>query len=284
VYKYKVVRGGYTNCPRRTALRTRQKIKIALKSLNPEQAASTRRPRRQPLPPKKTCGHHLEQEESHRPQALKGVEKDTRRKRRDEAIGGRPSTEAAPRPILLLDPSSPLTTPPPREDRGRSSQPPSTAPAAQPASLKQKGRSNITCRAAKIQARTPVQQLPNSPVAPEWSTIGARRSWSIIPRDAAAFASSTPPWNASCKGTFPQLNLAPPTTTASEQTLDLTTLCTSARRFPRPPPSPTPPRPPEKEAGGTAAGNGGRSLFASLTVAEGRKGRELEGLVKKAYF
>jgi len=42
---------------------------------------------------------------------LKGVEKDTRHERRDEAIGGRPSTEAAPRPILLLDLSSPLTDP-----------------------------------------------------------------------------------------------------------------------------------------------------------------------------
>ena len=68
------------------------------------------------------AGQHLEQEKSHRPQALKGVEEDTRRERRNEAIGGRPSTEAAPRPILRLDLSSPSTDPT-AEGRPRQIQP-----------------------------------------------------------------------------------------------------------------------------------------------------------------
>jgi len=68
------------------------------------------------------AGHHLKQDESHRPQALKRAEVDTRHERRDEAIGSRPSAGAASRPVPLLDLSSPSTDPA-AEGRPRQIQP-----------------------------------------------------------------------------------------------------------------------------------------------------------------
>ena len=113
------------------------------------------------------AGQHLEQEKSHRPQALKGVEKDTRRERRDEAFGGRPSTEAAPRPILLLDLSSPSTDPA-AEGRPRQIQPATFhSTRSTPRILEAKGQEQHHLKGDEDPSRTPVQQLPNSPVAPE---------------------------------------------------------------------------------------------------------------------
>jgi hypothetical protein len=78
----------------------------------------------------------------------------------------------------------------------------------------------------------------------------------------------------------PRPTLAPPSTDG-EQSLDLDrllpTLSTTARRFPGPPPSLTPDRPPEKKgAGGIAAGNHRRLLFALWSCSKGKGKKERE--------
>ena len=97
---------------------------------------------RSPLSPPATAAreedeHPLELKKTHRTLALRGVEV-------EEAVGGRPSTGAAPRLLQLLDLSSPATPPPPppREGWLRSSQPLSSNPEACSVPLKKKETSS----------------------------------------------------------------------------------------------------------------------------------------------
>jgi hypothetical protein len=125
--------------------------------------------------------HHRELEEPHRTLALKGVEVDTRPERQDGAVGGHPSTGATPQPLQLLDLSSPSAA---TAAEGRTSQiQPATIhkTRSKPGILEDKGHEQHHLKDNEALARTPVQKLLNLPMEPERRTIGARRSWSIIP-------------------------------------------------------------------------------------------------------
>ena len=181
--------------------------KVPEKSKNYNEVPKTFAPRTGSTPPSPAIAaaeeieprHELE--EPHRTKALEGDEVDTRSAEQDEAIGDRATTGAAPRPLQLQDPGVPSTT---SAAEGR------TCP-IQPATIhithkqlrieekrgQQKQKHHLT-KAMKHWPRTPVQELPNSPLAPESRTNGARRSWSIIPsrhhhhRLADAARTSTP--------------------------------------------------------------------------------------------
>jgi hypothetical protein len=117
--------------------------------------------------------HHRDLERSHRPLAFEGAEVDTRHRGRDDAVGGRPSTGAAPQPLQILDLSSPSTT---TAAAGTSNQ-------IQPANNhishslhhileKRSQRKHHLPEMTNHRPGTPVQKLSSSPLSPERSNKG----------------------------------------------------------------------------------------------------------------
>jgi hypothetical protein len=116
-----------------------------------------------------------ELEKHHRTQVVVGVEV-------EEALGGRPSTGAAPRPLQLPDPGSPSTT---TVAEGKSSQiRPATIhePHSHLRNLEQKeGQQNR--RETTHQALSPEHCSPTSPLTPEKLVTGAtKRPGALIPQ------------------------------------------------------------------------------------------------------
>jgi hypothetical protein len=103
---------------------------------------------------------HRELEKPHHTKALVGVEV-------EEAVGGCPSTGATPQALQLLDLSSPSAA---TAAEGRASQiQPVTIHKTRstPRILEDKGQEQHHLKDDEALARTPVQRLPNSPMAPE---------------------------------------------------------------------------------------------------------------------